>query len=370
VIAGLAASALAESDPEAALTRVLRAHPELDQPQRARLSRWVLGTSCFRRRLAFHLCELGLSATPQHLVAAYRALIDHDRDPALPRFPAPRWPEDPVERLGVEHSLPDWLARLFFTEQADPFALAAAFNQPGPVTLRANLLRNDRQGLLRALANEGIDAIPAQHAPHAVHLTARANLWGSRAWRDGSFEVQDEGSQLIAEACAVRPGERWLDLCAGNGGKSLALAAQGAQVLACDVHAQRLANLQSRSARAGASIPVRVLVEGQESDALRGESFDGVLVDAPCSELGTLRRHPGARWRISEPALASLPALQLRLLTLARTLCPQGKLVYATCSLRRAENEAVVAASGLPMRLRTLRPDREGTDGFFIAVAE
>lgn len=370
MIASLGAAALVDAHPEAALTRLLRAHPELDSTQRAQLSRWVLGTTCFRRRLAFHLSEIGLEATPQHLLAAYRVLLDHDPDPALPTFPAPRWPTDPVERLGVEHSLPHWLAHHFFAEQPAPDSLAAALNTRGPTTLRANLLRNDRDGLLRALADEGIDAVPGRHAPHAVHLTARANLWGSRAFREGRFEIQDEGSQLIACACAVKPGERWLDLCAGRGGKALALAAEGADVLACDVDAGRLGELAGRLGRSGPRVATRTLVEGHEDEALRGETFDGVLVDAPCSELGTLRRHPGARWRISEAQIGPLPAVQLRLLTLARTLSPRGKLVYATCTLRRAENEAVVAASGIRMRTRTLRPDREGTDGFFIAVAE
>lgn len=352
------AAALAGDDAERALARLLRANP-LSSSERATLSRWVLGTSVLRANLAFRLQRADLPAAPADLIRAYRTVLAGE---PLLELPEPRWPADPVERLTVEASLPRWLAELWVAEQGFERArsLALAMNAPGPTTLRANALKTTRDALAETLRAQNIHTEPGRRAPNALHVIGRANLWGSDAWRAGLFEVQDEGSQLIIEACGAKPGERWLDLCAGSGGKTLGLAAAGARVLACDVDGKKLENLAARVKRAGApNVELRALEPEREHEALRGERFDGVLVDAPCSELGILRRHPDSRWRITPDSIAPLPALQKRLLAIARE--HGARSVYATCTVRRAENEDVAGPG------RQLRPDVEGTDAFFIA---
>ena len=344
-------AALEGADAEKSLAKVFRRQALADS-ERAKLAKWVLGASCLRATLRFWLQDRDAGAAA--LIDAYRRFVEEGSPPDLP------WPEDPIERLCVEASLPTWIARLWFDELGFESArsLALAMNVPGPVMLRANALHITREELAERLASEGIAVEPGLLAPHSLRVKGRANLWGSRAWREGLFEVQDEGSQLIVEACGALPGERWLDLCAGSGGKTLALAAamqNRGELVAYDVDSQRLTNLRARLARARVGC-VRI---GEPAD----EKFDGVLVDAPCSELGTLRRHPDARWRITPESISHLPVLQTELLERARShLRPGGRLVYATCTLRQAENEQIAGAG------RTLRPDVEGTDGFFIAT--
>jgi 16S rRNA (cytosine967-C5)-methyltransferase len=225
-----------------------------------------------------------------------------------------------------------------------------------------------------------------------VHLQGRPNVFGSRAWREGRFEVQDEGSQLIVGLCAPRPGERCVDFCAGAGGKTLALAAlmgDRGELLALDVDRQRVADQQPRLARAGVTcVRSRVI---DPAGALPPEAADAdlVLVDAPCSSLGTLRRGPDARWRTTPEKVETFPALQLEILGRAATLVGRaGRLVYATCTLNAAENERVAGSfeAAHPEFRRTpvaellgaatadrlgavdrlwLAPHLHGTDGFF-----
>jgi 16S rRNA (cytosine967-C5)-methyltransferase len=282
------------------------------------------------------------------------------------RAPPPQ-PGEP-ERLADRWSLPDWLEQTLLDElqgAAEPFCAAIAV--PGPVCLRANLLLNSRDELSAALRGEGIETQPAARAPDALLVrTPQANLFGSGAWREGRFELQDEGSQLAGRLVEAQPGETVLDLCAGAGGKSLLLAAQGARVLAHDVDGERLTRLRARARRARADGRIEVGAAPQPADR--------VLVDAPCSELGTLRRGPDARWRLDPAAAATLPATQRRLLDTAAPLA-RKRLVYVTCTITRSENEAV--AEDFERRHREFRrarafwntlPHTNGTDGFFGAV--
>jgi len=210
------------------------------------------------------------------------------------------------------------------------------------------------------------------------------------AFAEGLVEVQDEGSQLIALACDAQPDMRILDLCAGAGGKALALAAatrNGAEILACDTDRQRLAKLGPRAARAGASIDTRLLDGGRETEQLadwNGEA-DIVLVDAPCSGSGTWRRNPEGRWRLTPERLNRVVKLQARLLDIAAPLVkPGGTLVYAVCSILQREGAGQIAlflgrhSSWAVQEVlgsfgrqdgdgRLLTPGHDGTDGFFVA---
>jgi 16S rRNA (cytosine967-C5)-methyltransferase len=268
------------------------------------------------------------------------------------RLPLPSRPDDALNRdaalayLGITHSHPDWLVGRWF----DRIGLEAAerwvrFNNETPrLTLRANTLRGTPETVAAALAAAGIQTERARHARDALIVTAGNPL---RTAADGSFLVQDEASQLVGVAAGARPGERVLDLCASPGGKTVTMAAameDRGLLVACDVRAKRLRLLQSTVRASGAACirVVRVPVSGGLPFA---PDFDRVLVDAPCSGLGTIRRDPDIRWRRHEHELPALAADQLALLERAASVVRTGgRVVYATCSSEPDENEAVVDA--------------------------
>jgi 16S rRNA (cytosine967-C5)-methyltransferase len=374
---------------EQVLDRFLRAHRTLDAAGRAACAEALFGVGLWRRRLRHPLG--GAAGTPRLLLAlllrdlAGRSDAAHLAGLQPEALPPPR---PPPTALADRASLPDWLASELVRAVGDEAgALADALNLPGPVSLRANRLRGDRTALAAALADEGVATSPSALAPDGLRVTSpRPNVRALSAWRDGRFEVQDEGSQLLALALGASPGERLLDRCAGAGGKTLALAAAvgpAGRVLACDLDEERLRRLGERAARAGAAGIVELL----GPSAPDGLTVDGALVDAPCSELGPLRRGPDQRWRIDPGAFAALPPLQLSLVRDAAARVRRGgRLVYATCTFRREENEEValafeaagpgwervapVAPAGLVGPDRFLRsfPHRHGADGFFAAA--
>jgi 16S rRNA (cytosine967-C5)-methyltransferase len=265
--------------------------------------------------------------------------------------------------------------------------------------VRANLLQGDRDDLRSRLAVEGVGAEPTRHSPWGLVLDGRENAFGLRAFKEGRFEIQDEGSQLIALACGARPGFVVVDACAGAGGKSLALAAEmrnKGSLHALDSDEDRLGEARRRARRAGVhNLRARVIAAGDEAEAqlrdLAGKA-DVVLVDAPCSGLGTLRRKPDARWRLAEGDPERFAAIQRTLVRrFAALLRPGGRFVYATCSIGRTENDEVADFAEREVGLRPaplapllgveraralgagesrlqLYPHRQGTDGFFVAV--
>jgi 16S rRNA (cytosine967-C5)-methyltransferase len=337
---------------ERALDALLRKHRTIDGPRRAALAEAIFGVALWRRRLAR---AAGLprweGADPALLLCALLrslASVPEERARELSGLPAGArvgWTDGAGWTFADRWSLPDWLAAVLERELGDAAeAFARVVCAPGPVCLRANLLRGTREQLAASLAGDGILTRAGLYAPHALVATSpRPNLLGAAAHREGGFEAQDEGSQLVGALVEARPGESVLDACAGAGGKALLLAAEmhdRGGVVAADVDRERLARLQKRAARAGASC-----IEIAAGEVAREATFDRALVDAPCSELGTLRRGPDARWRARPEELERLPALQLRILEgAARALRPGGQLVYATCTLRSEENEEVALA--------------------------
>lgn len=308
---------------------------------------------------------------------------------------------DPQQRFAVRHSLPDWAAARLLQQYGDTAdALATALQAPPPRTLRANTLRGTREDLQAALAREGVVARPTPFAPHGLVVEGDADLFATAAFGSGAFEQQDEASQLAALVVLPPPGGRVLDLCAGSGGKTLALAAalqNRGEILATDVHTGRLAELRTRARRAGAGNVRAVAIDDGGPDAVVrtfAARADRILVDAPCSGVGSWRRRPEARWSVTASDLDPIVASQERLLDLAAALLqPGARLVYATCSLLATENELVVqrllarrpeletvriveilgGALARPIADATgtflsLRPDVHGTDGFFAAV--
>ncbi len=308
----------------------------------------------------------------------------------------------PERAFAREHSVPEWFATAAlqaFGEQAA--AVARALSQPAPRTLRANLLVvRDRAELVAELAAAGIATRAATYAATALHVDGDVDLFATGAYARGAFEQQDEASQVAVAAVAPPPGGKVLDLCAGNGGKTLALAAalrNRGQVLATDVHLGRLQGLRERLRRARAdNVQVAAIGEHDWPEPVRtfAANADRILIDAPCSGTGSWRRRPEGRHAIDAVSLRKLVATQDDLLRrAAAVLRPGARLCYATCSLLPTENEARIDAlcaadSGLE-RVRmvevlggafgrsvadatgtflVLRPDRHGCDGFFLAI--
>jgi 16S rRNA (cytosine967-C5)-methyltransferase len=383
------ADVLAGAAADAVLTDVLRGHPRLAPAARTAAAEAVLGVGLWRRRLR---AGLGRDDAPPRLLLAalVRDLGGRDDAEALADLPAGALPppRPAPAALADRYSLPDWLAEeLRRAAGDDAERLADALDLPGPVFLRANLLRTTPAALAARLDGEGVRTRPGALAGACLAVTSpRPNVYGLAAHREGLLEVQDEGSQLLGEALGVRPGEAVLDACAGAGGKTLLLAAAvgaAGRVHAVDPDAERLRRLEGRVRRAGAA--GIVVVHGPRAPA--DLVVDRILVDAPCSELGALRRGPDLRWRLDPGAFGPLPALQRAIAAAAlRHLRPGGTFVYATCTFRREEDEEVVAAlegehpalerAVPPVPAAVLTPEgflrtwphRHGTDAFFAAA--
>lgn len=262
--------------------------------------------------------------------------------PARPASAAGR--DEALAYLGVTHSHPAWLvARWLERYGFDATEQWVQFNNDAPaLTLRANRLRVSRAALQESLAREGVETEATTFAPDGLVVVAGNPL---RTTLDGSFVVQDESSQLITQALGARPGDTVLDLCAAPGGKTSAIASDMAAdgvLVASDVRPRRM-RLLAQTIRATGAANVRLLQVDAEGALPFRPLFDRVLVDAPCSGLGTIRRDPDIRWRRHEEELADLSRRQLALLERAAAVVkPGGRLVYATCSSEPDENEAVV----------------------------
>ena len=263
--------------------------------------------------------------------------------PPRPETGAPR--DAALAYLGITHSHPEWLVARWF----DRYGFTATErwvrfnNDTPPMTLRVNTLHSRREEVATALRALDVETEPTRHAPDGLVVTAGNPLRSSAV--GGSFLIQDEASQLVSLAVAAQPGERVLDLCASPGGKTVALASDmrdSGIIVACDVRPRRLSLLRDTVRASGAS-HVQIVHVPSDGDLPFGSRFDRVLVDAPCSGLGTLRRDPDIRWRRHEGDFPALASAQLALLERAASLVRTGgRLVYATCSSEPDENEAVV----------------------------
>jgi 16S rRNA (cytosine967-C5)-methyltransferase len=302
----------------------------------------------------------------------------------------------------VACDLPDWVvARLRTTrDDAAIASLAAALNRPAPLDLRVNVAKAERDAIAARFAAEGIRATPTPYSPWGLRLPDKPSLARHALFLDGTVEVQDEGSQLLCVLTAPRRGEMVADFCAGAGGKTLALGAamrSSGRLYAFDVSEKRLANLKPRLARSGLSNVHPQRIDSERDPRVRrlAGKVDRVLVDAPCSGLGTLRRNPDLKWRQQEAGIPELAAKQAAILAAASALVkPGGRLVYATCSLLAEENEHIAEAflaaqpgferRSAPELLREARvelpnqrddylrllPDVHDTDGFFACAME
>ncbi len=310
----------------------------------------------------------------------YRALQGH----LLPESSGTRSKEEMMAWL---YSFPMWLIQrwtktfgIHETEQ-----LLGFFQQRPLLVLRANTLKISRKKLVDMFRRFGVEANVTTRSHFGLILQERRNVFDTPAFRDGWFEVQDEGSQLICEKMEAKPGETLWDVCAGGGGKSLLLAAimeNKGRIIATDIRSYKLDDLKKRAKRAGIfNIFPADLQRIQELQAAK-KGFDKILVDAPCSGTGTLGRNPDAKWKLNESWFEKLQKEQLEILEKALPyLKKNGKLYYATCSIEPVENEKVVeeflcrhpglqsvACGDAGERFFKLWPPESGTDGFFLAV--
>ncbi len=404
-----------------ALTEAFERALRLQQETRERIAAALFGLIQEKRKI-----ELALSgqSVPKNdfdraLLLAFRLLSGETSSAEAQRsLPGVNWSavkrvderiaseENPVRRLALAHSLPDFLAALLIEEygnEAEP--LAAALRARAPIVLRANTLKTSRDALIARLKDEigppDARLEPTAISPLGVRIDGRPNVFALRSFHEGLFEVQDEASQLIGLLVAPPPRSLVIDACAGAGGKTLGLGAllgnQG-RLVALDPDTKRLDDLRRRARRAGLS-NVRAVTIGESSAewppevaALEGKAAR-VLVDAPCSGLGALRRKPDQKWRLAPEDLERLPRTQDEIARRAMGLvAPGGRFIYATCTILAAENERVVerlldgsgfalvaakevfgrgilgASSDSTGRFLKLLPHRTGTDGFFGAV--
>lgn len=304
----------------------------------------------------------------------------------------------------LRHNLPEWLAETLQASLGEEFwPLVNSLNESAPLDLRVNTFKAKREDVQKALAESRIDAVPTPYSPWGLRVQGKPALNRVDAFAKGEIEVQDEGSQLLALLTDAKRGEMVVDFCAGAGGKTLALGAamrNTGRLYAFDTSGHRLAALKPRLARSGLSnvYPVQIAHERDDRIKRLAGKIDRVLVDAPCSGLGTLRRNPDLKWRQSPQSIEELRSKQSAILaSAARLLKPGGRLVYATCSLLEAENEAIATAFSeaharefkpqpavaLLEKAHVAQPDslvrgdflrlwphRHGTDGFFAAAWE
>jgi len=256
---------------------------------------------------------------------------------------------DPVKLLSVKYSFPESIVRELVHRSGldEAEELLAALNQPAPTTIRVNTLKTTVEECRLALKSEGVESSPTVLSPVGLVLEKRVNAHSLRTFRQGWFEIQDEGSQLLSMLTESMPGSLVVDACAGGGGKTLHLAAlmrNEGILISIDVEEYRLNNIRERVIRSGVSIN-RSYLAGQDHTSIRAleDNADVVLIDAPCSGVGTFRRNPGAKLFFGEANVDHFSRTQRSVLeTYARLAKPGGRLVYATCTILRKENEEVV----------------------------
>jgi 16S rRNA (cytosine967-C5)-methyltransferase len=390
---------------DAVVSDFFREHRELGPRERATLAETTYNV--LRQRLLFqHLAQSGSGEMERRLAilgwhgnAGFlkAALSDVERSwlERVAQIDRASLPEK------LRHNLPDWLAEILQPQLGDEFwPWVESVSSPAPLDLRVNSWQADRAQVQSELAAAGIVAEPTPYSPLGLRIDGKPALQKLDVFTRGAVEVQDEGSQLLVLLTGAKRGEMVVDFCAGAGGKTLALGAQmrnTGRLYAFDVSGHRLAALKPRLARSGLSnvYPVQIAHERDDRIQRLAGKIDRVLVDAPCSGLGTLRRNPDLKWRQSPESIAEMRIKQGAILkAAARLVKPGGRLVYATCSPLEVEDEVVARefaeshsgwtalpvadllgaaqvgsaeslASGDYLRLW---PHRHGTDGFFAAA--
>lgn len=395
---------------DAVVSRYFREHRELGPRERATLAETVYNV--LRNKLRYdHFAPSGSGPKERRMaILGFHGPRDflhsalNDTESAWLKACDAVKPADLLERH--RHNLPEWLVAPLKAQLGDAFwPLAESLLRPAPLDLRVNALSDKRVDVQKELKLAGIQAAPTAYSPWGLRIEGKPALTRLDAFARGAIEVQDEGSQLLALLLDAKRGEMVVDFCAGAGGKTLAIGASmrsTGRLYAFDVSAHRLDALKPRLARSKLSNVHPAAIAHERDDRVKrlAGKIDRVLVDAPCSGLGTLRRNPDLKWRQSPQSVAELTVKQAAILqSAARLVKSGGRLVYATCSVLPEENEAIAEAFGAAnpdfepqdagtllewlkvqdaaglcaggengMRYLRLWPHRHDTDGFFAAV--
>ncbi|MCW5519733.1 methyltransferase domain-containing protein [Aureitalea sp. L0-47] len=283
----------------------------------------------------------------------------------------------------IRESIPDWLDKLGMEELGNQWEKEIhALNATADVILRTNPLKTTKKALQAALSEENIETESITGLPNALKLKERANVFTTKAFKDGWFEVQDASSQKVAKILDPKAGMRVVDACAGAGGKSLHIAAlmeNKGQVIAMDIHDYKLTELKRRARRNGVHNIETRLIDSSKAIKKLIEKADKVLIDAPCTGLGVLRRNPDTKWKLSPEFLDEIREKQREILSsYSRMVRPGGQLVYATCSILPSENQDQVSHflasdNGKDFKLvkeEKVSPARSGFDGFYMALLQ
>ena len=283
-----------------------------------------------------------------------------------------------VPTKAIEHSIPDWLAATFEKELGKNWEREMiALNEQAPTVLRTNSLKTTPRELIADLNDENVEAFTIKNYPDAVQLAEKKNVFLTSAFKDGLFEVQDASSQKIGELLDVKEGMRVVDACAGAGGKTLHLAAlmkNKGQIIALDIYNWKLTELKRRAKRAGAhNIEARLISDNKVIKRLH-EKADRLLIDAPCSGLGVLKRNPDSKWKIDQDFIDRIKGEQQQILQdYSKILKKGGQMIYATCSILPSENNEQVKTflNNNPdfslIKDEKIMPS-EGYDGFYMAL--
>jgi len=344
-----------EHPADAVVSRFFRDHRNLGPRERATLAETVYAV--LRRKLLLEKLALSGSGPKERRLAILGFAAPREWLAAALSDSEKQWlsscdqvrPEELLEPH--RHNLPDWLVQPLKDQLTGDFwPLVDSLNHGAGLDLRVNTLLAKREAIQKELQSEGISATSTPYSPWGLRIAGKPALNKLPAFTRGAIEVQDEGSQLLALLLDAKRGEMVVDFCAGAGGKTLALGAamrNTGRLYAFDTSAHRLDALKPRLARSGLSNvhPAAIANERDERIKRLAGKIDRVLIDAPCSGLGTLRRNPDLKWRQNPQALLELAAKQAAILSSAsRLLKPGGRLVYATCSLLRQENEDIAQA--------------------------
>jgi 16S rRNA (cytosine967-C5)-methyltransferase len=365
------------------IEKVLKANPKWGSKDRAFVAESFYDIIRWKRKLTFFMGEELRPNNVYNLILTYLLSKDFELPP-FDEFKGISYQKiqenlkKPIDNPAIKHSVPDWLYETLLKNYGkDTELILSALNEPAKVYLRVNTLKTTLDALVKSLALEGIQTDEVPGFPNALVLQERKNVFRTQAFQDGFFEVQDLSSQLVAAALQVQAGMRVFDVCAGAGGKTLHLASMmnnKGQIIALDVHDWKLLELKRRARRAGAHNIETRAIEPKTIKRLK-DSADALLIDAPCTGLGVLKRNPDTKWKLNPEFVERMRASQAEILQqYSKILRKGGRMVYATCSILPEENELQIAhflKSNPEFSLEkqeTLLPHLSGNDGFFIAA--
>ena len=368
------------------IERLLKAHRKWGSEDRKVVSEIFYNIIRWKKRLEYYIGESAKPNNIYRLIIAYLlwSKTDYKKFEEFQGIKVAdiitKLKKGTVPSKAFEHSIPDWLAQTLEKELKENWEKEMkALNEQAPTILRANSLKTSTKHLIEELKHENVESFQIQGFANAVQLEEKKNVFLTSAFKDGLFEVQDAGSQKIGEFLDVKPGMRVVDACAGAGGKTLHLAAlmeNKGQIIAMDIHGWKLAELKRRAKRAGAhNIETREITDNKVIKRLH-EKADRLLIDAPCSGLGVLKRNPDSKWKIDQDFIDRIRKEQETILQdYSKIIKKGGKMVYATCSILPSENNEQVQNflknnSDFKLVKEEKVMPSTGFDGFYMALIE